>query len=38
MLDRFKQWASQQEGWELEAENFEGWRYNVGESGWVLLR
>jgi len=38
VLDRFKQWASQQEGWELEAENFEGWRYNVGESGWVLLR
>ena len=29
-------------GWEMEAENFEGWRVNVdegeGKRGWLLLR
>jgi len=37
VLEAFKGWGAEQ-GWALEEENHEGWRFNVGESGWVLLR
>lgn len=37
VLDQFKAWGLAQ-GWKLEDENFEGWRFNTSESGWILLR
>jgi len=42
VLPKFKELIESQEGWTLEAENFEGWRATIeegnGKSGWVLLR
>lgn len=45
LLQGFHDWVASGgagEGWELEAENFEGWRVRVAEpggpGGWILLR
>lgn len=41
-LAAFKEFIPTVAGWEMEAENFEGWRVNVdegeGKRGWLLLR